>query len=171
MQTNSKNTVGIIVVSDRVYKGERPDESGKLSMKMLSEKGFQINHYSVVTNDEDMIRESIKNCLEKADVCITLGGTGPSPRDKTIEVASSLSTKYLPGYGEIFRKLTYESDGATKAIATRTELFVVNDKLLLCLPGSPSAVKLGITLLLDGVEHVLEELKRTDKPHRNPASH
>lgn len=171
MQVSNRITAGVIVISDRVYGKEQPDESGKLSVDMLSKNNFLINYYDVIPNNEEAIRESIKKCLESSDLCITIGGTGPSPKDKTIEVASTLSTKVFPGFGEIFRKITFEKESASKAIATRTELYSVNDKLLLCLPGSPSAVSLGITLLLEVVDHLLEELRRTAKPHRPPSSH
>lgn len=162
-----KLNFGIIVISDKIYKGERVDESGKICLNMLTENNLKADFYVVVPNDENLIEESIKKCFDKARICITIGGTGPSQRDLTIEVANKLSTKLLPGFGELFRKITFERQGASKAITTRTELFLINDKVLLCLPGSPSAVRLGTELFLEVIGHLVEELSRINQPHRD----
>lgn len=162
---------GVIVISDRVYRGEARDESGELCRSMLAEGGFDVVYYAVVPNSAELIEGAIGACLRESRVCVTIGGTGPSPKDITIEVALRISTKTFPGFGEIFRRETLEKEGVVKAIATRAELFSVNDRLLLCLPGSPSAVRLGVSLFLRAAGHILEELTRADRQHRGPGPH
>lgn len=166
MEIRDLHRAGIIVTSDRVFNKEMKDESGPLCRALLERKGYTIVYYNILPNDESIIEKSIYECIKDAEICITIGGTGPTPKDKTIEVASKLADKRLPGFGEIFRFETYLKRGLVKALPTRTDLFIIKDKILLCLPGSTDAVELGMRLFLEAADHLLDEVKRIDRPHK-----
>jgi len=169
--SSSDLSAGVLVVSDSVYEGKASDVSGDLCGRALSSRGFKVVYYSVVPNREGDLERAIRECLSVSDVCVTIGGTGPSKRDKTIEVAGRISEKVFPGFGEAFRARTRELEGLAKSVATRSELFSIGEKLLLCLPGSPSAVQLGMEIFLEAAPHLIEELRRAGEPHRHPGKH
>ncbi len=88
------------------------------------------------------------------DVVIFMGGTGLSPRDLTIEAVSPLLDKHLDGFGEIFRKLSYDSIGSP-ALMSRSIAGTMENKAVFCLPGSPDATKVGVELALKELPHMI----------------
>jgi molybdenum cofactor biosynthesis protein B len=101
-------------------------------------------------------------CADKElDALIFNGGTGIAPRDTTYDAIAGLLEKTLPGFGELFRFLSYQEIGS-RAIATRAVAGVYQQKLIFCLPGSSNAVKLGLTqLILPELVHLVKQLKYT----------
>jgi len=94
-------------------------------------------------------------------VIVTSGGTGISQRDHTFEALSGLLDKTIPGFGEIFRMLSYQEVG-TAAILSRAVAGLMGNTLLFCLPGSLNAVRLGTEkLILPEIAHMVWELNRT----------
>jgi len=90
------------------------------------------------------------------------GGTGIAPRDTTYDVISSWLTKTIPGFGEIFRFLSYQEIGS-RAIASRAVAGVKNEKLIFSLPGSSNAVKLAMTeLILPELNHLVKQVQGTN---------
>lgn len=161
---SSKTCIKVIVVSDMVYEGKREDVSGELALRTLSESGYCIGEKVVVRNSYREILKAIKESSER--VIILLGGTGPSPRDISVDLLESISWRCLPGFGELFRWLSFQKIGAN-AILTRTELCILFDgKVATVLPGSPDAVQLGLDLLLKIIDHLIEEVDRYESPHR-----
>ena len=88
------------------------------------------------------------------DAAIFMGGTGLSPRDVTIEAVTPLLDKLLDGFGEIFRKISFDSIGSP-ALMTRSTAGTIENKPVFCLPGSPDAAKLGIELVLKELPHAV----------------
>ncbi len=103
-----------------------------------------------------MIRFSLYRSLvtDSCDAVIFLGGTGLSPRDVTVEAISPLLDKTLDGFGEIFRRLSYDAIGSP-AMMTRAVAGVVDTKVVFCLPGSPDASTVGMDLILKELPHAV----------------
>ncbi len=159
---------GIIVVSDAVHRGERDDVSGRLAGEILEKNGFAVTYRRVVPNSYRYIHDAVLGAVEEADFVLVIGGTGPSPRDISVDVVESLSWRRLPGFGELFRLLSYQEAGA-KAMFTRAELFLVGRTPVAVTPGSPGAVRLALEkLLVPAIPHVVEEARRIEGVHREP---
>lgn len=107
-------------------------------------------------DEKQMIRLHLLRSLfeEDAEAVILMGGTGLAPRDVTIEAVSPLLEKRLDGFGEIFRRLSYDSIGSP-ALMSRTLAGLIGNKPVFCLPGSPQATKLGVEMALKELPHAV----------------
>ena len=157
----------ILVISDSLSKeGElwrEKDKSGKLAESMLSKKPFIISSIDVLPDEIDEIQERVSELIgmEKINFILTIGGTGISRRDVTIEALRAMFEKELSGFGELFRQKTFE-EKETVSIMTRATAGVADDTLICCLPGSSNAVKLGITLIESEIQHILNLRKKSE---------
>ncbi len=131
------------------------DESGEIAKEALENAGHEYL-YSVIDDSRPMIRFSLYRSLvtDSCDAVIFLGGTGLSPRDVTVEAISPLLDKTLDGFGEIFRRLSYDAIGSP-AMMTRAVAGVVDTKVVFCLPGSPDASTVGMDLILKELPHAV----------------
>jgi len=139
------------------------DESGDLMAKMLQERGHIVVSRELISDDKTMIRETVREALkfQEINVIVTSGGTGITPSDVTMEAVEPLLEKVLPGFGEIFRWLSYESIGSA-AVMTRAIAGVTRGKAIFCLPGSPQAVKLCLEkLILPEAGHIILHARGT----------
>ncbi|MGI0149791.1 MAG: MogA/MoaB family molybdenum cofactor biosynthesis protein, partial [Thermoplasmata archaeon] len=110
----------LVTVSDSRTKEN--DDSGKLARDLLAAAGHSISYYGIVPNEPDAIRETLKTCLGAAvDLVLTIGGTGVSARDRTIETARTLFDREMPGFGELFRALSLPEIGSA-VILTRAAM-------------------------------------------------
>jgi len=124
------------------------DRSGRLIQQLLNEAGHELADYLLLPNDAAKIQAEVKRLLGvDVDLLVTTGGTGLSPRDVTIEAIEPLLEKTLPGFGELFRSLSYAEVG-TSALMSRALLGVAERKVVVCLPGSEGAVRLAVAKLL-----------------------
>lgn len=150
----------IFTVSDS--KTEETDESGKLAFEILSKYGQDVVDLRVVKNDRKAITAAVVGALGGvADLVVTVGGTGISKKDLTIDALEGLIVKKLPGFGELFRAMSAKEIG-TASILSRAMLGVTEQrKLVVALPGSPAAVKLGLKdILVNELKHLLWELRK-----------
>jgi len=155
-----KTGCAILIVSDT--RSEESDESGKLAKELLIENGHQVLAHKIVKNDKAAIQDAVRTILQdqRIRVIVTSGGTGISRRDITVDALSELFEKTLTGFGEFFRKLSWEEIGAA-AIISRATAGIISGRVIFCLPGSKSAVELGLTkLVLPGLGHLLWEAGR-----------
>ncbi len=145
----------ITVSSSRFRDPSLRDDSGEAALA-LCKKAKQDAMLEVVDDEKQMIRLHTLRALfeESADAVILMGGTGLAPRDVTIEAISPLLEKELSGFGEIFRRLSFDSIGSP-ALMTRSIAGIVGSKPVFCLPGSPDAVKLGTELILKELPHAV----------------
>jgi len=150
---------GVLVTSDT--KTEKTDETGKHAIKLLEEVGHMVYAYEVVINDKRAIQEAVRRFLsdERIEVVITSGGTGISSKDRTVEAVTELLDKRIDGFGELFRRLSYEEIGGA-AILSRATAGNVGRKLIFSLPGSKGAMELGLKILLPVLGHLLWEVNR-----------
>ena len=149
----------IVTVSDT--RTSQTDKSGQLIQQLLVEAGHNIVAYTIVKDEPIEIEQKLTEFDNNSvlEVIIFNGGTGIAPRDTTYDVISSQLEKTLPGFGEIFRYLSYQEIGS-RAIASRAVAGVKNKKLLFSLPGSSNAVKLAMTdLILPEINHLVAQLK------------
>ena len=157
-------TCVIITVSDT--RTPDTDRSGQLIQTLLSDAQYIIADYTIVNDEPDDIRDRIEQwCeLEQVDAIILNGGTGIAPRDTTYDAVEALLDKVLPGFGELFRMLSYEEIGS-RAMASRAIAGVRGNTLIFSLPGSTNAVMLAMqTLILPELVHLTHQLN----PHRHP---
>lgn len=153
--------VMVITVSDT--RTPDTDKSGNLMKELLENAGHSISEYMIVKDEQKDIHDAvILGCQHsEVDVILTNGGTGIARRDVTIEVVKSLLDKELPGYGEIFRMLSYQEDIGSAAILSRAIAGVANDKVIFSTPGSTGAVKLAMNkLILPEIAHVVREVRK-----------
>ena len=159
-------TFAVFVCSTSRYqqlqKGERiSDVSGDLIEALLKIAGHRILFKKIIADDKALIREEVKNVLSSADIdaAIFCGGTGIAPSDVTIETVSPFLEKTLPGFGEIFRRLSYNKVGSS-AVLSRAVAGVAKGKALFCIPGSPDAVRVSVeTLILPEAPHIVRHAR------------
>ena len=148
--------MGLYTVSSSRFQNKAlRDESGEIAKTSLRRAGHEVV-YALIDDSRPLIRFSLYKSLveDRCDAVIFLGGTGLSPRDVTFEAISPLLDKTLDGFGEIFRRLSYDEIGSP-ALMTRATAGVVDSKVVFCLPGSPDAAKLGIELILKELPHAI----------------
>lgn len=125
------------------------DKSGQLMQDRLTASGHRVEHYEIVKDEPERIAALVKNLAARADIQAILlnGGTGIAPRDTTYDAIATLITKQLPGFGEIFRQLSYTEIGS-RAIASRATAGIYNNTLIFSVPGSSKAVQLATEALI-----------------------
>jgi molybdenum cofactor biosynthesis protein B len=128
---------------------EVSDVSGDTIEALLTEAGHVVLSRKIIADDEGMIGEAVKSVLGSAEVdaAIFCGGTGIAAKDVTIETVQPFLEKTLPGFGEIFRRLSYDKVGSA-AVMSRAVAGVAKGKALFCVPGSPDAVRISVEMLI-----------------------
>ncbi|MHA1278229.1 MAG: MogA/MoaB family molybdenum cofactor biosynthesis protein [Candidatus Helarchaeota archaeon] len=155
--------VKIFMISDSLSsvseeKRAKLDLSSRIAEDLIHQYGYHFLGVEYIPDEKNAIRQNINSTLEHdVQLIITIGGTGIAKRDITIDAIRPLLDKELPGFGELFRHLTYEEVG-TVSIMTRAIAGVKNETVLVCLPGSPNAIKLGIPLIFQEILHLINLL-------------
>ena len=138
------------------------DKSGQRICELLTGDGNEIAEYRLIPDDAAQLESLLNELLARQDVDVVLtnGGTGISRRDRTIEVIEKLLDQPLPGFGELFRMLSWEQIGSG-AMLSRATGGISRGKLLFAMPGSTKAVELAMNrLLLPEIRHLLKELHK-----------
>jgi molybdenum cofactor biosynthesis protein B len=139
------------------------DESGALIEQLLTEAGHRVVLRSLLTNDEAPLQRALQDVLAREDVDVVLctGGTGLGSRDRTVDVVRPLLECELPGFGELFRMLSFQEQIGAAAMLSRALAGSARGKFVAVMPGSRAACELAMTrLLLPELKHVLRELRR-----------
>ncbi len=160
----------LLLVSDRLHglKGkerEREDESGNTAVRLIGSAGHKVLDREYVSNNRHHISEAIIRPVvqKKAQVLLAIGGTGLSPRDVTVDTVRSLGMKEIEGFGEFFRQKSEKQIG-TAAFLSRATAGVLNETIIVCLPGSPDAVSIGLgDVLLPEVGHLVGQVTGESK--------
>lgn len=139
------------------------DESGRYLREALAGAGHTVLDHGLLPNDEDRVRAQVQAWMRRddLDLIVLTGGTGLGSRDRTIEVVRPLLEKEMPGFGELFRMLSYQEQVGTASILSRATAGSANGKLLVSLPGSRAAVQLAMErIILPEGAHAVRELRR-----------
>jgi molybdenum cofactor synthesis domain-containing protein len=151
--------VGIITASDSGYAGKREDESGTVIKEIVEANGYEVTSYVILPDDRKMLADEMKRLCDNdiADLVLTTGGTGFSPRDCTPEATLDIAEKQVPGIAEAMR---YSSMQITKRAMLSRALAAIRGKTLIVnLPGSPKAVRENLEFIIGELPHGLEVLK------------
>jgi len=145
-----------------MQKGEKTtDVSGDTIEALLKNAGHKVLARKVIADDKNMIAEATRDVLgsSELDAAVFCGGTGIAPKDVTIETVTPFFEKTLPGFGEIFRRLSYDKMGSA-AVMSRAAAGVAKGKVLFCIPGSPDAVRVSVeTLILPETPHIVKHTR------------
>ena len=144
--------VGVVTTSDT--RTPENDTSGKLISQMLAEAGHRVAFYEIVPDDRERISRAILENLASLNAMIITGGTGIAPRDCTVEAVRPLLDKELPGFGELFRMLSYSEIGSA-AFLSRALAGVRQRTFIAALPGSTAGCRLAMEkLILPEIGHL-----------------
>ncbi|GIX45796.1 MAG: hypothetical protein KatS3mg131_0007 [Candidatus Tectimicrobiota bacterium] len=146
-QAPSSVRCAVITVSDT--RTPQTDTSGQFIQQALQAAGHQVRAYTIVKDEPEEIRRLLQQYLdtEELDAVLLSGGTGLAPRDTTYEVVQACLEKELPGFGELFRYLSYAEIGAA-AMLSRATAGVARGKVIVAMPGSTAAVRLAMEKLV-----------------------
>lgn len=154
---------GVLTISDT--RTPATDTSGQFLRNALSDAGHQVALYQILPDEPDQIGALLQTWIdtENVEAVICSGGTGIAPRDVTYDVIARLLDKELPGFGELFRMLSYQEIGS-RAITSRATAGVYHNALIFSLPGSANAVKLATEkLILPELSHLTHLLNSQQK--------
>jgi molybdenum cofactor biosynthesis protein B len=156
---NLRARCAIITVSDS--RTLETDKSGQWIVDRLGEAEHLVVERTVVPDEAERLRNVLGHWLEQdVDAVLLNGGTGIAARDGTVEVVREFLDRELPGFGELFRFLSYEQIGAA-AMLSRALGGIARGKLLFALPGSSGAVRLAMEkLIVPELKHLLFELQK-----------
>jgi molybdopterin adenylyltransferase len=151
--------VVVLTISDRGSKGEREDSSGPLIQEMIKGLPAEIIHYEIIPDEKDEIVEALMKSADrlKADLILTTGGTGLSPRDVTPDATLKVIDKEVPGFAEAMRAESLKK--TPHAMISRAVVGIRGTSLIVNLPGSPKSVKENLSVILPALPHALSKLK------------
>ncbi|MBD2036773.1 MogA/MoaB family molybdenum cofactor biosynthesis protein [Leptolyngbya sp. FACHB-321] len=148
----------IMTVSDT--RTVETDRSGQLIRQLLHDAGHEVAAYVILKDEPVQIQTELEQLSQRTDVAAVIinGGTGIAPRDTTYDAIAALLEKTLPGFGELFRWLSYQDIGS-RAMASRAIAGVFRAKLVFSIPGSTGAVTLAMqTLILPELRHLVGQI-------------
>lgn len=159
-------TVSCMVITVSDTRTVETDKSGQLIMGLLRENGHRVADYRIVKDDYDSICNLIAEgaASSKIEAILLNGGTGITDRDTTYEAVDSMLEKKMPGFGEIFRYLSFTEDIGPAAILSRAIAGVYKGTAIFSMPGSSGAVNLAMTrIIIPELTHVMREIYKDKK--------
>ena len=148
----------VLTVSDRSFRGERPDAGGPLVVEILKNAGYAVTETAIVTDEKGRIEAALRQWCDRepVDLIVTTGGTGFAPRDVTPEATLAVCDRLTPGIPEAMR---YASMQITpRGMLSRAQAGIRGGTLIVNLPGSPKAAKENLEAVLPTLAHGLEML-------------
>lgn len=154
-----KFTAAVVTVSDRSYRGERPDGSGPVVREMLEQAGYRVVRMEIVPDEQGEIEALLRTLADQEDVAlaVTTGGTGFAPRDVTPEATTAVCQRMTPGIGEAMRLASLRI--TPRAMLSRATAGIRGRTLIVNLPGSPKAARENLDAVLPALDHGLEMLR------------
>jgi len=149
-------SVAIIAVSDRASRGEYEDKSGSALRQFCEKRGWKVLEQAIVPDDQKIIQSRTIKFSGRCNLVLLTGGTGIAERDVTPEAIRAISTKDLPGFGEVMRAKSFER--FPHAILSRSLAAVVGQSLVICLPGSPKGAVECLEFVAGAIPHAVELL-------------
>jgi molybdenum cofactor synthesis domain-containing protein len=150
--------VGIITASDKGSRGEREDTSGAAIREFVSGKGYEVTSYALLSDDQGLLEAEMRRLADNglADLILTTGGTGFSPRDRTPEATLAVADRLVPGIAEAMRQASLAITPC--AMLSRAASVLRGSSLIINLPGSPKAVKESLEAICGALRHGLDVL-------------
>jgi len=161
-KAHAPKMVGCAVVTVTDTRTAKTDTGGATIAKRLTGAGHRIVRREIVPDDPEKLRALLESLFTRSDVeaILLTGGTGVASRDHTFETVNRVIERPMPGYGELFRMLSYEQVGPA-CMLSRAFGGVVRDTLILTMPGSVAAVELAMDkIILPELSHIVGQLKR-----------
>ena len=148
----------IITASDSGYAGQREDKSGPLIRRILEENGYEVVCATLLPDERSMLAEEMARIADQglAELLLTTGGTGFSPRDCMPEATMDIAERLVPGIPEAMR--AYSLTITPRAMLSRAAAAIRGRTLIINLPGSPKAVQESLEYILPALQHGLEIL-------------
>lgn len=150
--------VAIITSSDSGYRGEREDLSGKVIKKIVELNGYQVVSMMLLPDEKKMLADAMAEIADqnKAELILTTGGTGFSPRDCMPEATGSVIEREVPGIPEAMR--AFSAQFTKRAMLSRAAAGIRKSTLIINLPGSPKAVRECLEFIITELSHGIEIL-------------
>jgi molybdopterin adenylyltransferase len=161
-KAHAPRSIGCMIITCSDTRIADTDSSGQLIQKLLKDQGHTVVEYHLVKDDPAQIQLWIARAMtnEAVQAVLINGGTGISQRDSTFEAVDEMLEKRLPGFGEIFRLLTYQEMGSA-AIMSRATAGIIKRRVLFSVPGSENAVRLAMEkLILPELGHLVQQLSK-----------
>ena len=161
-RATAPKTVGCFVLTVSDTKTPETDTSGAVIRELLTAAGHRVSGSAIVRDEPAQVARIVRDACARDDVQAVLltGGTGITSRDSTYEAVEALLDKRLPGFGELFRMLSFQEIGAA-AMLSRAQLGIHARRIVVSLPGSPNACRLALErLLIPELGHLLREATR-----------
>lgn len=163
----SNPNIATITLSDT--RTAEDDEGGRTLRELLAHAGFTLAEHAIVREEGALIDQAVRQAIGRGDVdaVILTGGTGIAPRDRTIEAITPLLDKTLDGFGEAFRRLSFDQIGP-RAILSRAIAGVSAEVVVIALPGSVKAVRLAVeSLIAPTLGHAVDLAHGKTKHHHD----
>ena len=159
---NEAFRVAIVTASDKGSRGERADESGKVIREIAEAHGYRVTSYTLLPDEKELLEAELKRLCDEgiADVVLTTGGTGFSPRDCMPEATLAVADRAAPGIAEAMRSASMAI--TKRAMLSRAASVIRGKTLIINLPGSPRAVRENLEFVIDELGHGLDILTGRD---------
>ena len=161
-RATAPKTVGCFVLTVSDTKTADTDTSGTVIRELLTAAGHRVVESRIVRDEPRDVARIVRQACAREDVqaVVLTGGTGITSRDSTFEAVEALLDKRLPGFGELFRMLSFQEIGAA-AMMSRAQMGLHARRIVVSLPGSPNACRLALEkLLIPELGHLLREASR-----------
>ncbi len=157
---NEMIKVAVLTLSDKGSKGKREDKSGPAIENLINKIEAKVVSYDILPDEKALIKKKLISLCKKADLILTTGGTGLSPRDVTPEATREVIQWEIPGIAEAMR---FEGLKKTPySMLSRAVAGVRGQTLIINLPGSPKAVKENLSVILKCLPHAIEKIKGSE---------
>jgi molybdenum cofactor biosynthesis protein B len=149
------DALGVAVLTVTSTRSLDDDPAGDAVAGLVEDAGHDVVTRETVADDDDTIQTRVGGLVDGDEVgtVVTTGGTGVTPDDVTVEAVEGLFDKRLPGFGELFRRRSYDEVG-TRVVGTRATAGVADGVPVFCLPGSENAARLGADLVVAEAPHL-----------------
>lgn len=146
----------VITASDSSYRGEREDLSGPMAKEILENAGYEVVSVEILEDNREMLSAKFREIADHhlAELLVTTGGTGFSPRDITPEATEDVIERRVPGIPEAMR--AYSMTITNRAMLSRATAGIRKQTLIVNLPGSPKAVKESLEYIIGALGHGIE---------------